>query len=66
MRRTLRVNIYLGAEEFRRRILVGIVGRDVNESINVVLRDRFGNALSAFHMNIFEIEISVLCLVRAT
>ena len=61
----LRVSIYLGAEEFRWRILIGIEGRDVNESIDIVLSNRFSNAFSPFHMNIFEVEIPVLCLARA-
>ena len=59
MRKKVRMNIHLSTEEFRRGVLVGIVGRDMNESIDIVLSNRFGNALCAFHMNILKIEVSI-------
>lgn len=43
----------LGAEEFRWRVDVRIVRRDVDITINIVLRDSFGYSFSSLDMDIF-------------
>ena len=48
---------HLRAEELRRRILIGIVGRHVDEAINIVFRNSFGNPLGAFDMDVFQIKV---------
>ena len=50
---------YLCSEELRRRILIRIVGRNMDKAINVILRCSFSNALGTFDVNIFKVEISV-------
>jgi hypothetical protein len=43
----------LGLEEIRGRILSSVVGRNVDESVDVVLRNRLGNALRTVNVDVF-------------
>lgn len=60
----------LGTVEFGGRVQISAVGRDVNETINIVLSDSLSNALSTFNVDIFEIEVSAygqhLALIKNT
>lgn len=47
-----------GPIERGRRILVCVVRRHVDESINIVLGDSFGYTLRAFHIDVFQVEVS--------
>ena len=47
----------LCSEELGGRILACIVGRHVDEAINIILRDSFCYALSTLNVDILEIEI---------
>ena len=47
----------LGSEELGGRILICIVGRYVDETVNIVLRNSFCYALSTLNVDILEIEI---------
>ncbi len=47
----------LRSKEFRRRIRIGIEGRYVNKSIDIILRYGFNDSLRSFHVNVLEVEI---------
>ena len=47
----------LGAEELGLGVGVGIVGRKVDESIDIVLRNGFCNTLYTFNVNVFEVKV---------
>ena len=47
------------AEELRCRLRVGIVGRYMNESINIILSTSLGNALRAFDVYVLVVKIPV-------
>lgn len=43
----------LSSEELRGGVFGSVVGRNVNESVDVVLSNRLGNALRTVNMNVF-------------
>lgn len=47
----------LGLEEFRGRVLGGIVGRNVDESVNVVFGDCLGDTFRAVNMDVLVGEV---------
>ena len=47
----------LCAEEFGGGVGVGVVGGDVNEAVDIVLCDCFGDAGGAFHVHVLEIKV---------
>jgi len=48
---------YLGAEELRGRVLVCIVGGDMDKSVDIVFGNCFGDALCSLNMDVFESKI---------
>ena len=50
-----------GAKELRGRILARIVGGDVDETVNIIFGNSFGDALSALDMNIFKRKVPFIC-----
>ena len=48
---------YLCPEVLRRGVEVGIVGRDVNESIDIVLGNGIGDTLRAFDMDVLKVKV---------
>lgn len=51
----------LGAKEFRGRILACVVGRDVDETVNIIFGNSFGDAFSSLDMNILKREVPDIC-----
>ena len=49
--------LYLGRVELGDVVRVGVVGRDVDESVYIVLGNGVGNALRTLHMDILEREV---------
>lgn len=49
----------LGLEEFRWRVLGGIVGRNVDESVNVVFSNRLGDTLRTVNVDVLVSEVPV-------
>ncbi len=47
----------LGSEELRWRIWIGIVRRDVDETVNIVLGDCISDPLGSLNMDILQIEV---------
>ena len=47
----------LGLEEFRGRVLGGIVGRNMDESVNVVLGDSLGDTLRTVNVDVLVGEV---------
>jgi hypothetical protein len=52
----------LSTEEVRWRVHVGIVGRHVDETVNVVLSDCFRNTLGTINVNILVREVPIKSL----
>ena len=53
----------LGGEVLRGRIPAGIVGRDVDESVHIVLSNGLGDALSTINVDVSEREVPIPPLI---